>query len=179
MLLAQKRFKLMKASTVPSTNCISRKNNLGLRERDPFLLFDKKTKELVKMEDTPDEVLARKRAPTTILTPKSIINHKYGNKAVYKTEVIQASTQNVCPGLAIPQQGPSLFRCCLELPELSVTSELFARKKDAEQAAAKMAIEKLGVPSKSNNPTIHEAWNELVGRVSYLFSDEVGCLPFL
>ncbi|OVA08041.1 RNA-binding protein Lupus La [Macleaya cordata] len=106
------------------------------------------------------------------LTPKAIIHQKYGNKACYKIEEVKESVQTGCPGLAIPQQGPCLFRCCLELPEISITSEPCTRKKDAEQSAAKMAMEKLGIQSTTNNPTIKEAWDELVSRVSYIFSNE-------
>lgn len=81
------------------------------------------------------------RKPT--LTPKAIIHQKYGDKACYKVEEVQDSAPNVCPGLAIPQKGPSLYRCWLQLPEFSVVSETFKKKKDAEQSAAKMALEKV------------------------------------
>lgn len=78
------------------------------------------------------------------LTPKAIIFQKFGDKASYTVEeVVEVSSQNGCPGLAILQKGPCLYRCRLQLPELSVVSEIFKRKKDAEQAAAEKAIEKV------------------------------------
>ncbi|RZC48344.1 hypothetical protein C5167_041297 [Papaver somniferum] len=105
-------------------------------------------------------------------TPKAIIHQKFGTKAVYKTEEVKESAQNVCPGLAIPQQGPSLFRCTLELPDVAVTSDVCKRKKDAEQSAAQIAIEKLGIKTGINELTVKELCDELVTRVSYVFSDE-------
>ncbi|XP_010265807.1 PREDICTED: small RNA 2'-O-methyltransferase isoform X2 [Nelumbo nucifera] len=110
------------------------------------------------------------RNPT--LTPKAIIHQKYGSKACYTTEEVQGSSQNGCPGLVIPQHGPCMFRCTLQLPELSVTSDIFTRKKDAEQSAAKLALEKLGIQPATTNPTIQEAWDDMVARISYLFSNE-------
>ncbi|XP_008812123.2 small RNA 2'-O-methyltransferase [Phoenix dactylifera] len=104
------------------------------------------------------------------LTPKALIYQKYGNKACYRIEEELQSAD--CPGLVIPQQTKILYRCYLDLPELSVTSDTFPRKKEAEQSAAKIAIEKLGIQFTTNNPTPQEAWNELVARVSVLFTDE-------
>ncbi|KAJ0975753.1 hypothetical protein J5N97_017718 [Dioscorea zingiberensis] len=46
------------------------------------------------------------------------------------------------------------------------------KKKDAEQSAAKIAIEKLGIQSMTHNLTPQEALDELVARVSGLFTDE-------
>lgn len=77
------------------------------------------------------------------LTPKAILNQKFASNAIYKTEELQNSSENICPGLAIPQKGPCLYRCHLQLPDFSLISEAFPRKKDAEQSAAKMAIEKV------------------------------------
>ena len=82
------------------------------------------------------------RKPT--LTPKAIIHQKFGNKASYKIEEVEEPTQNGCPGLAILQKGPCLYRCSLELPDFSVVTGSFKKKKDAEQAAAQMALEKVG-----------------------------------
>ncbi|KAF8408765.1 hypothetical protein HHK36_004834 [Tetracentron sinense] len=197
----------------------------------------------------------------TNLTPKAIIHQKFGSNACYTIEEVQESVHNECPGLAIPQQGPCLFRCSLQLPEFSVTSGTFKKKKDAEQSAAKLALEKvqlhflsfeyfsflyqllhlppilchislppvndevndhakgrnldllqwhkaklevqkleerligrlryaiysfnyllfvflfllqLGVQPTMNNPTGKEAWDDLISRVSYLFSNECG-----
>lgn len=76
-------------------------------------------------------------------TPKALIHQKFGHKACYRIEEIVQSAENDCVGLVIPQQTNSLYRCYLDLPELSVTSDTFARKKDAEQSAAKIAIEKV------------------------------------
>ncbi|KAL7102584.1 hypothetical protein ACP275_08G128900 [Erythranthe tilingii] len=107
------------------------------------------------------------------LTPKAIIHQKFGDKACYKVEEVQDdSNQNGCPGLAILQKGPSLYRCTLELPETTVVSDTCRRKKDAEQSAAEKAIEKLGIQLKEYNPTKEEAWNDLAGRISFLFSNE-------
>ncbi|ONK61411.1 uncharacterized protein A4U43_C08F29630 [Asparagus officinalis] len=106
------------------------------------------------------------------ITPKALIHQKYGPKARYTIEEVKQSVDNGCPGLIIPQQSRSLYRCCLSLPELSVTSDTFTKKKDAEQSAAKMAVEKLGIQSKPTHLTPQEAWNELVARFSILFSDE-------
>ncbi|OAY47297.1 small RNA 2'-O-methyltransferase isoform X1 [Manihot esculenta] len=108
----------------------------------------------------------------TNLTPKAIIYQKFGTKACYKLEEVQESTQNGCPGLAIPQKGPSLYRCSLELPELFVVSDTFKKKKDAEQCAAEMALKKLGINPAGDNPTELEPWDALIERMTYLFSNE-------
>lgn len=80
------------------------------------------------------------------LTSKAIIHQKYGDKACYKVEEVQDSKQNGCPGLAIPQKAPPcLYRCTLYLPETTVVSDTFKKKKDAEQSAAGKAIEKVFV----------------------------------
>ncbi|KAI3870367.1 hypothetical protein MKX03_026852 [Papaver bracteatum] len=115
------------------------------------------------------ESVVLKKAP--LPTPKAIIQQTFGTKVVYKTEEVKESAKNVCPGLAIPQ-GPCLFRCCLELPGITVISEACKRKKDAEQSAAKTAIEKLGIKTGPNELTVEELCDELVTRVSYVFSDE-------
>ncbi|KAG9136113.1 hypothetical protein Leryth_003733 [Lithospermum erythrorhizon] len=107
------------------------------------------------------------------LTPKAIIHQKFGDKACYEIEEVQDSIQNGCPGLAIPQKAPNLYRCRLQLPEISVVSEMFKRKKEAEQSAAEMAMEKLGIKMRECDPTPEEAWDDLVSRLSYLFSSEV------
>ncbi|KAK4421032.1 Small RNA 2'-O-methyltransferase [Sesamum alatum] len=105
-------------------------------------------------------------------TPKAIIHQKFGDKACYKVEEVQDSTQDGCPGLAIPQKGPCLYRCTLHLPEATIVSGTFRKKKDAEQSAAEKAIEKLGICQKEYNPTIQEAWDDLAGRVAFLFANE-------
>lgn len=109
---------------------------------------------------------------TSALTPKAILHQKYGTRASYKTEEIKESVGNGCPGLVIPQQSRILFRCCLKLPEFSVTSDTFTKKKDAEQAAAQLALEQLGIQPMKSNPTMQEIWDHLVYRLSYLFTDE-------
>ncbi|KAK1277087.1 Small RNA 2'-O-methyltransferase [Acorus gramineus] len=125
-----------------------------------------------------------------VLTPKALLHQKYGRKACYRIEEVHEPVENSCPGLALPQHVRCRYRCYLELPELSIVSDAFTRKKDAEQAAAQMAIEKLvlqcslpmlsiidkiklGIQAKADNLTPEEAWDELVARVSYLFSEEV------
>lgn len=111
-------------------------------------------------------------AKKSSLTPKAIIFQKFGNKASYKVEEVEESFPNDCPGLAIRQKGRCFYRCCLQLPELSVVSGTFTKKRDAEQAAAEKAIEKLGIHLKEDNPTEEEARDELVDRLAYLFSSE-------
>ncbi|WOK94764.1 small RNA 2'-O-methyltransferase isoform X1 [Canna indica] len=106
------------------------------------------------------------------LTPKALIHHKYGTTASYSIEEVQQHADSGCPGLVIPQQVKVLYRCHLNLPDLSVTSDTFTRKKDAEQSAAKIAIEKLGIQSTTSNPTPEESSKELVARISSLFNDE-------
>lgn len=77
------------------------------------------------------------------LTPKALLNQRFGKNVIYKIEELQNSSENICPGLAIPLKGPCLYRCHLQLPDFSLTSESFSRKKDAEQSAARIAIEKV------------------------------------
>lgn len=77
------------------------------------------------------------------LTPKAIIFQKFGKAAQYTIDEVQDVAQNGCPGLAIPQKGPCLYRCNLQLPEFSVVSETFKKKKDAEQSAAEKALDKV------------------------------------
>lgn len=78
------------------------------------------------------------------MTPKALIHQKYGDKACYKVEEVQVPPQNGCPGLAIPQKAPPcLYRCILQLPEATIVSDTFKRKKEAEQSAAEKAIEKV------------------------------------
>ncbi|KAL5977367.1 hypothetical protein ACLOJK_021713 [Asimina triloba] len=119
------------------------------------------------------------------ITPKALIHQKYGTKACFKTEKVEVAVGNGCAGFGIPQPSQHLFRCSLELPEFSVTSETCIRKKDAEQSAAKIAVEKLGIQPVTSKPTLQEAWEKLVGRLPYLFTDEtanelsgmVQCIP--
>ncbi|KAI9122496.1 hypothetical protein K1719_006336 [Acacia pycnantha] len=107
----------------------------------------------------------------TILTPKAIIHQKFGSKACYTVEEVKEPNQTECPGL-IPQKGPCLYRCFLQLPELSVVSGTFRKKKEAEQSAAEMALEKLGIHPTASEPTPQEAWESLVARITYLFSEK-------
>ncbi|KAL8545446.1 hypothetical protein ACS0TY_005560 [Phlomoides rotata] len=108
------------------------------------------------------------------MTPKAIIHQKFGDKASYTVEEVQAPIENGCPGLAIPQKAPPcLYRCTLQLPETTVISDTFKKKKDAEQSAAEKAIEQLGIRQTEYNPTVHEAWDDLARRVSYLFANEL------
>ncbi|KAJ6301357.1 hypothetical protein OIU77_015630 [Salix suchowensis] len=111
----------------------------------------------------------------TVVTPKAIIHQKFGNKACYKVEEVKEdSAQNGCPGLAIPQKGPSLFRCRLELPEFTVVSDICKKKKDAEQSAADLALKMLGNNPADENPSEKDPCDALIGRIKYLFTDEVG-----
>ena len=77
------------------------------------------------------------------LTPKAIIHQNFGDKACYTVEEVKGCRQTECPGLSVPQAGPCLYRCILQLPELTVESGTFRKKEDAEQSAAEMAIEKV------------------------------------
>ncbi|OAY71500.1 Small RNA 2'-O-methyltransferase, partial [Ananas comosus] len=129
-------------------------------------------------KDTSTYQLMGTKAPETgvkkpTFTPKALIHQKYASKASYRIEEVQETLENGCPGLAIGQQSRILYRCFLDLPELSVVSDTFTRKKDAEQSAAQIAVEKLGIQSNLNSSTPEEAWNELVARMSGLFTDEV------
>lgn len=117
---------------------------------------------------TPPAVAAKK----TPLTPKAIIHQKFGVKASYKIEEVQESTQNVCLGLAVVQKAPCIYRCRLELPEFSVVSETFKKKKDAEQSASKMALEKIGINPRTYDSSVQDPWDELANRLSYVFSSE-------
>lgn len=81
----------------------------------------------------------------TTFTPKAIVHKRFGSSACYKVEEVHESTQNGCPGLAIMQKGPCLYRCTLQLPEVTVVSGIFKKKKDAEQSAAELALEKVGL----------------------------------
>ncbi|KAI3412314.1 uncharacterized protein J3R85_017499 [Psidium guajava] len=108
----------------------------------------------------------------TKITPKAVIYQKYGSRASYEVEEVQEVLQNGCPGLCIPQKGPCHYRCRLNLPELSILSGTFRKKKDAEQAAAEMALQKLGIHPLTHNPNVHDAGEDLVSRVAYLFSNE-------
>jgi hypothetical protein len=78
----------------------------------------------------------------TTLTPKSIIIRKFDSEANFEVEEVQPA-ENGCPGLAISQKGPCLYRCILQLPGNAFMSGTFKKKKDAEQSAAEMAIEKV------------------------------------
>ncbi|XP_022896891.1 small RNA 2'-O-methyltransferase-like isoform X1 [Olea europaea var. sylvestris] len=111
-------------------------------------------------------------AKKSLLTPKAIIHQKFGDKACYKVEEVQEETKTGCLGLAIPQKGPCLYRCTLQLPELVVISDTFKKKKDAEQSAAEKALEKLCIHQKEYNPTVQEAWDDLGGRLFDLFATE-------
>lgn len=101
-----------------------------------------------------------------VVNPKAIIHQRFGDKARYNIEEIQEFSSNGCPGLAIPQKGPCLYRCCLQLPEFNVVSDIFKRKKDAMQSAAEKALEKL------TDPPVENPLDQLVARLSYLFSNE-------
>lgn len=93
------------------------------------------------METVGSPVVAAVRK--TGLTPKAVIHQKFGDKACYIIEEVQECAPNECPGLAIAQKGPCLYRCFLQLPDVSVVSENFKKKKEAEQSAARLALQKV------------------------------------
>ncbi|KAG2640102.1 hypothetical protein PVAP13_2KG070400 [Panicum virgatum] len=109
--------------------------------------------------------------PTAAPTPKAVLHQRFGAKARYTVEEVREAVGG-CPGLA--PQTRSVYRCALELPDLSVTTPgTFVRKKDAEQAAAQIALDKLGIQPTANIPsTPEEAWDELIARISGFFIDE-------
>jgi len=79
--------------------------------------------------------------PTAAPTPKAVLHQRFGAKARYTVEEVREAVGG-CPGLA--PQTRSVYRCALELPDLSVTTPgTFVRKKDAEQAAAQIALDKV------------------------------------
>jgi len=93
--------------------------------------------------ETRENLVVSHKKPT--LTPKAIIHQNFGDKACYVVEEVKEVPQIECPGLSIPQVRPCLYRCTLQLPELSVISGTFRKKKDAEQSAAEIAIEKVSL----------------------------------
>ncbi|KAM0072110.1 hypothetical protein Hdeb2414_s0001g00032751 [Helianthus debilis subsp. tardiflorus] len=95
-----------------------------------------------------------------IVNPKAIIHQRFGDKARYNIEEVQDNSSNGCPGLAIPQKGPCLYRCNLEHPEFSIVSDVFKRKKDAMQSAAEKALEKL------SDPPVEDASDQLMSRTN-------------
>nr|VDD49038.1 unnamed protein product [Brassica oleracea] len=98
------------------------------------------------------------------LSPKEILHHKFGVKASYRIEEVNVSSQSTC-----------LYRCHLQLPNFSVVSNVFKKKKDSEQSAAELALEKLGIQPQDNDDdhtTVEEGWDDIVERIKYIFSDE-------
>ncbi|CAN8325440.1 unnamed protein product [Cochlearia groenlandica] len=106
------------------------------------------------------------------LTPKAILHQKFGANATYRIEEVHDSSHSTCPGLALPQKGPCLYRCHLQLPDFSVVSNVFKKKKDSEQSAAELALEKLGIRPRNDDLTVDEAWDDITGRIKFIFSDE-------
>ncbi|XP_062189577.1 small RNA 2'-O-methyltransferase [Phragmites australis] len=109
--------------------------------------------------------------PAAAPTPKAVLHQRFGAKARYTVEEVREDMGG-CPGLA--PQTRSVYRCALDLPGLSVTTPgTFLRKKDAEQAAAQIALDKLGIQPATNIPsTPEEAWDELIARISGFLVDE-------
>ncbi|CAH8345755.1 unnamed protein product [Eruca vesicaria subsp. sativa] len=96
------------------------------------------------------------------LTPKETIHQKFGVKASYRIEQVH-----------VPSQSSCLYRCHLQLPEFSVVSNVFKKKQDSEQSAAELALEKLGIhPHDDDDITLGQAWDDIVERLKYIFSDE-------
>ena len=82
--------------------------------------------------------------PAAAPTPKAVVHQRFGAKARYTVEEVREAVGG-CPGLA--PQTRSVYRCALDLPGLSVaTPGTFLRKKDAEQAAAQIALDKVRLP---------------------------------
>ncbi|KAL6176404.1 hypothetical protein ACLB2K_053037 [Fragaria x ananassa] len=106
----------------------------------------------------------------TTQTPKAILHQKFGANACFTLEEVHESAENGCPGLAIEQKGPCLYRCTLQLPEITVVSGIFKKKKDAEQAAAQLALEELHINSVTKSSSLPETWDCLVSRVKYFLS---------
>ncbi|KAH9288303.1 hypothetical protein KI387_032420 [Taxus chinensis] len=112
------------------------------------------------------------------LHPKSIINKKYGSKAQYITTDVVVGGENA------QQFRQNNFQCCLKIDEISATSDVFIRKKDAEQHAAKLALEKLGIQpvddataskqegKNSRDLTEEEKWQALKDRLCTTFSEK-------
>ncbi|VVB12258.1 unnamed protein product [Arabis nemorensis] len=98
------------------------------------------------------------------LTPKEIIHQKFGVKASYRIEEVHVSSKS----------ARCLYRCHLQLPEFSVVSNVFMKKNDSEQSAAELALEKLGIQpwDVDDDITVEEAWDDIVERIKYIFSDE-------
>jgi hypothetical protein len=79
--------------------------------------------------------------PAAAPTPKAVVHQRFGAKARYTVEEVREAVGG-CPGLA--PQTRTVYRCALDLPGLSVaTPGTFLRKKDAEQAAAQIALDKV------------------------------------
>ncbi|CAA7055744.1 unnamed protein product [Microthlaspi erraticum] len=103
------------------------------------------------------------------LTPKEIIHEKFGAKASYRIEQVQASS---------PPKAPFFYyRCHLQLPEFSVVSNVFKNKKDSEQSAAELALEKLGIHPQDDDDdddsiTVEQAWDDIAQRLKHIFSDK-------
>ncbi|KAJ0239383.1 Double-stranded RNA-binding domain [Hirschfeldia incana] len=94
------------------------------------------------------------------LSPKDIIHETFGVEASYRIEQVR-----------VPYQNAGLYRCHLQLPQFSVISNVFNKKNDAEQSAAELALEKLGIHPQ-DDITVEQAWDDIVQRIKYIFSDE-------
>ncbi|XP_078158045.1 small RNA 2'-O-methyltransferase-like [Carex rostrata] len=105
-------------------------------------------------------------------TPKAIIHQKFGSKAHYQVKEVADVDENLWPGLAMPQKTKIQYRCVLKLPDFTVSSETFSRKKDAEHSAAQIALEKLGIEANEQIPTPEGTFDELIARLNILFTDE-------
>ncbi|XP_057830306.2 small RNA 2'-O-methyltransferase [Cryptomeria japonica] len=108
-------------------------------------------------------------------TPKATIFNKYGQKACYKTEIVPAEPAEDTPRLLVSQTRQNKYICRLELPDFSVTSGPFIKKKDAEQDAAKLALDKLGLQlaTVKKPHTEEEKWQALKDRLCSTFSEQL------
>ncbi|CAH2078414.1 unnamed protein product [Thlaspi arvense] len=97
------------------------------------------------------------------LTSKAIIHQKFGVEAIYRIEEFDDHySLNL----------PCLYRCHLQTPDFSVVSNFFKNKEDAEESAAELALEEFGIQPRDDAITVEEAWDDIVERIKYIFSDE-------
>lgn len=69
-------------------------------------------------------------------TPKTIINNKYGARAVFTIESVQDEPAADAPKLLVPQPRQTKFCCRLELPEFSVTSAVFHQEEGCRESSS-------------------------------------------
>ncbi|KAG2318496.1 hypothetical protein Bca52824_011709 [Brassica carinata] len=109
------------------------------------------------------------------LTPKEIIHHKFGAKASYRTEEVHvSSSQDTCPGLTIPQKS----HACIDATSSYQTFLLYQMSSRRRMMLSNPLLNwlwrrYLGIqPHDDDNITVEQAWNDIVERIKYIFSDE-------